>query len=144
MLGGFLWVTTAEELAQCHAVRRNVFMEEQGFEVDIDTVDDHALHLLFLDDEEPIGTLRLFIEDGDWHIGRICVKKAYRDKGIGRFLVQEALQKAKEQGQSTRAVLGSQIQVQGFYEKLGFVAYGEQYLDEGWPHIHMACDLTTL
>ncbi len=141
MLGGYLWITTEEEREQCFAVRRAVFMEEQGFQNEFDAIDEEAHHLLFLDDEKPIATARLFFDDGVWHIGRVCTLKEYRGQGIGKFLIEECLLKAKELRRSKTVVLGAQVQAKGFYEACGFRAYGEEYDDEGCPHIRMRMEL---
>lgn len=143
MIAGFLWVTEPQDLERCFAVRKEVFLEEQGFSYDRDSQDDTALHLLFLDDERPIGALRLFRDGDDWHVGRICVKKSYRGQGIGRFMVEECLLKAKELGKASYLTLGAQLHAREFYEKLGFSAYGEPFLDDGAPHVHMRFPLQT-
>lgn len=141
MIAGFLWVTEPQDLARCFTLREQVFMQEQGFSYDQDEQDADALHLLFLDDELPVGTLRLFLDGDDWHVGRICVKQTYRGNGIGRFLVEECIQKAREQGRAKRLILGSQLHARGFYEALGFTPYGEPFLDDGAPHVHMQFQL---
>lgn len=137
MISGYLWTTTQEELQQCFSVRQKVFVEEQGFQNEFDQIDKEAHHLLFLDDETPIGTARLFLENGAWHIGRICVLKEYRGQHIGKFLVEECVQKAAELGESKEIWLDAQCRVRSFYESLGFEAKGEEHLDEGCPHISM-------
>lgn len=142
MIAGFLWVTEEEDLNACFALRKAVFMDEQGFSYDRDEVDARALHLLFLDDDTPVGTLRLFLDGDDWHVGRICVKKSHRGQGVGKFMLEECILKAREMGKAKRLILGSQMQARGFYEKLGFTAYGEPFDDDGAPHVHMALALT--
>lgn len=137
MIAGFLWVTEPQDLARCFALREQVFMQEQGFSYDQDEQDAEALHLLFLDDELPVGTLRLFLDGEDWHVGRICVAKSHREKGIGKFMLEECVLKAKELGKACRLILGAQAQAAGFYEKLGFCPYGEPFEEEGCPHLHM-------
>lgn len=137
MLSGFLWVTKDYEREQCFFIRKKVFMEEQGFCNEFDEIDEIAHHLLFLDDETPVGTARLFLYEGEWHIGRVAILKEYRGKGIGRFLIEEAVQKATELGQSSVISLGAQVQAKSFYEKLGFDVAGKVYFDEGCPHVRM-------
>ena len=63
----------------CAAVRKAVFMEEQGFQQEFDDVDDRAYHVLIQDGERPVATGRLFTEDGETYlIGRVAVLSAYR------------------------------------------------------------------
>lgn len=33
--------------------------------------------------------------------------------------------------------LSAQVRVRPFYEALGYIASGDEYFDEGCPHIHM-------
>jgi predicted GNAT family N-acyltransferase len=141
MIAGYLWVTQPEELKQCFAVRQSVFVEEQGFQNEFDEIDQIAHHLLFLDNDTPIGTARLFLWQGDWHIGRVCVLPEYRGQKIGAFLVKECIEKAKELGQSHTVSISAQVQAESFYEKLGFQKNGNVYLDEHCPHITMTLSI---
>ena len=141
MIPGFLWVTRPEEMAQCRAIRQRVFIEEQGFSREFDEIDETAWHLLFLDDEIPVGTARLFLYGGEWHAGRVCVLREYRGRGIGAFLMKECIQKAASMGQSSVLSVSAQLRARPFYEKLGFTAEGEPYLDEQCPHIRMVLPL---
>ena len=73
---------------------------------------------------------------GAWHAGRIAVQRGLRGQGVGRQLLAAVADKARAQGARTLE-LGAQYDKQGFYEAVGFAPYGEQYLDEGYPHVHM-------
>jgi predicted GNAT family N-acyltransferase len=117
-------------------VREDVFIREQGFSTDKDEIDNHCTHILFLDDNKPFATGRIFNEDGDIIIGRVCVLEAYRGKGYGIKIIQELEKKAKERG-ATSTVLGAQCQAKEFYLKLGYEEFGDIYFDEYCPHIHM-------
>ena len=92
--------------------------------------------LILTDNGEPVSTGRLFTENGDYHIGRIAVMKPYRGKGLGREIVSLLESKISELGGGT-AVLSAQTRVKGFYEAMGYTAYGDEYFDEYCPHISM-------
>ncbi len=64
-----------EDLAACLALRRAVFIDEQGVsEADeIDDLDAEAVHLLAIKDTAPVGTARLLILGDTGKIGRVCV-----------------------------------------------------------------------
>lgn len=64
------------------------------------------------------------------------MRKAYRKNGLGAALVHEMILKAKELG-ADEIVLGAQCRAKGFYEKLGFVVCGQEYMDEHVPHVEM-------
>lgn len=127
-----------DNLPQVRQIRQEVFMEEQGFQNEFDATDETALHLLVLAGEEPAATGRAFSQDGGkvWHIGRVCVRKAFRGRELGR-MVMEGLEKAVAGQGGEKVVLSAQVQARGFYEKLGYTAHGPEYLDEHCPHVEM-------
>lgn len=137
-------ITIVTDYTPCLALRRRVFIDEQGIaEADeMDDQDDQAIHLLAVSDGEPVGTARILIAGDLGKIGRICVLPAQRGTGLGAALVQAAVDHLRRMGIS-RAKLGAQDHAIGFYAKLGFVAEGPFYDDAGIPHRDMIRDLTT-
>lgn len=118
-------------------VREIVFVEEQGFEEEFDTVDTCAYHALMTEDDEPIGTGRVFIEQGDtWHIGRLAVRKEYRSGGRGARILAYLERIAKREGASC-TILGAQYRAREFYMKQGYTIYGDLFYEEDCPHIMM-------
>lgn len=69
-------------------------------------------------------------------IGRVAVLKPYRGLGLGYKLMQFIIALAQKQ-QRPFVNLSSQVHAIGFYQALGFVVEGEEYLDCGIPHIDM-------
>ena len=131
------------DLAACLALRRTVFIEEQRVPEDreIDGLDDGALHLLATQDGQPIGSARILLDGETGKIGRVCVLPQARGTGLGAALIRAALDVLRVQPGITRAKLGAQTHALGFYEKLGFTAYGPVYDDAGIPHRDMTRDL---
>ena len=133
-------VRSRDRLEQAFAVRRAVFVEEQGVSeaLEIDGRDDEAQHLLALHDGQPVGTLRVsWIEDGRVaKIERVAVLPRARGAKVGRGLVEAALATARVTA-AEAAMLHAQTTVQGFYAKLGFVAFGPEFIEDGIPHIAM-------
>ncbi|MET8284902.1 GNAT family N-acetyltransferase [Streptomyces sp. NPDC048448] len=130
----------------CFAVRKEVFVGEQGVSEDIeyDAYDAGALHVLAVrDDGAPLGTGRLLSgEDaaaktgGDPRVGslgRLAVTKEARGLGVGVALVGAIEDAARARG-LTAVDLHAQTHALGFYERLGYVAYGEEFLDAGIDH----------
>ena len=62
--------------------------------------------------------------------------KDYRGKGLGSEIVAAAENEIKKIG-GKYATLGAQLRAKGFYEKIGYTAYGEEYYEEYCPHINM-------
>ena len=59
-----------------------------------------------------------------------------RGAKIGQALVEAALAAARTAGAET-ARLHAQTAVQGFYARLGFVAYGPEFVEDGIMHVAM-------
>ena len=127
-----------ENLPEAAAIRQEVFVEEQGFHNEFDDIDPIAVHLLVLEGETPVAVGRTFPDETGkiWHLGRICVRKPWRGCHLGRKVMEGLEAAAKERG-AEKLVLSAQMQAKGFYEKLGYCPYGEEYLDEFCPHIAM-------
>ncbi|WP_112311477.1 GNAT family N-acetyltransferase [Pseudogemmobacter bohemicus] len=135
-------VALTDDLATCQALRRLVFIEEQAVSEaeEVDGRDGEALHLLATDGQ-PLGTARILIEGATGKIGRVCVLATARGRGIGQALMREAVAVLRMQPGVTRAKLGAQIHALGFYEALGFRAYGPEYQDAGIAHRDMELTL---
>ena len=120
-------------------IRQKVFVEEQGFEYEFDSIDDVATHfVLFSDEETPIATCRVFWneEKSSYILGRLAVIKEYREKGLGRALVEAVEKYVKEMG-GNLLQLHAQCRITSFYEHLGFVPFGDIEDEEDCPHIWM-------
>ena len=120
-------------------IRRIVFIDEQSVPQDEewDGMDSECQHFLAQLDGQAVGTARL-LPDG--HIGRVAVLAEARGTGIGVLLMRAAIEAARHAGHS-QVVLSSQVHALAFYERLGFVAYGDEFLDAGIPHREMALSL---
>ncbi|WP_323781051.1 GNAT family N-acetyltransferase [Thalassovita sp.] len=127
------------DIAACHALRRAVFIEEQGIaETDEwDDLDERAVHLLASLDDAPVGTARLLKDGSVGKIGRVCVVKSQRGTGLGAALVQAGIDHLSRHPNLTTARLGAQEYAIGFYQKLGFSVCGPVYDDAGIPHRDM-------
>lgn len=132
-----LQVGPTRDIAACRALRRVVFIEEQGVPEDVeqDGRDGAAHHVLALLEDKPVGCARILVSEGSGKIGRVCVLKEWRGQGIGVALVQGCLDLLAGLEGISRAELGAQTYALGLYEKLGFRAYGEEFSDAGGqPH----------
>ncbi len=122
---------------EARLIRTEVFIDEQGFHDEFDDKDNSVTHVVLFDDNIPIATGRVFPESKQiYYAGRIAVRKHYRGKNYGAEVMKLLENKAKEQGAEILAV-SAQCRAQRFYEKLGYTASGDVYLDEYCEHIHM-------
>jgi predicted GNAT family N-acyltransferase len=122
------------------AIRQAVFMVEQGVpeKLEWDGLDPVCAHVLACNkDDEAIGTARMQPEG---KMGRMAVLKEWRGRGIGRALLQALLDLAEQQG-IRRVTLAAQVHALGFYERAGFRAVGDQFMDAGIPHRMMVKEL---
>ncbi len=133
------WIPGTGDISGPMQLRMDVFVKEQGFSeaAERDDKDEISWHLYITEDERPVATARIFAEEpGVMHVGRICVAKDRRGEGVGdlvmRLLIDRALQL---DAQEVR--LGAQKRVQPFYERYGFIVLGDEYQEEGVPHVLM-------
>lgn len=136
-------IAITRDLATCLAIRRRVFIEEQGVTEaeDVDGLDPVALHLLAMQDATPVGTARILVEGATGKIGRVCILKEARGTGLGAALIRAAVAELRAMPGVAKAKLGAQVHAIGFYEKLGFEAVGPVYMDAGVPHRDMVMAL---
>lgn len=114
------------------AIRTEVFVKEQNVpeELEIDGFDEDSFHFLAsLSDRTNVGTARL-LKNGQ--IGRMAVLEPYRNAGIGRQLLELAVNKAC--GLGLKVFLHAQIQAVEFYLRNGFEAFGPEFDDAGISH----------
>ena len=132
-------IAVTEDLATCQVLRRTVFIEEQNVpEADeVDGRDAGAVHLLARVDGRPVGTARLLVSGDSGKIGRVCVLAEMRGKGIGARLIEAAVREFAANPAIAKVKLSAQINALPFYERLGFTAEGDEYLDAGIVHRDM-------
>jgi ElaA protein len=81
----------------------------------------------------PLAYLRVLDEGSALRIGRVCTAAAGRGRGLAAVLVQEVLD-----GAGGRAVvLDAQSYLEGWYARWGFERAGEEFVEDGIPHVPM-------
>lgn len=135
-------VETAAQREMCYALRRAVFMAEQGVAPgdEWDGLEDECHHFLALDDETPVATARLRPMGTSAKVQRVAVAKAQRATGLGNRIMCHVLDFARAQGFET-VTLEAQTNAIAFYEKLGFAAQGPEFDDAGIAHRRMRLKL---
>lgn len=73
-------------------------------------------------------------EPKGWVIGRVCTAKEARGTGLSARLMAAAMAWL---GPEAEVRLGAQTYAAGFYRKFGFVEDGEEYVEDGIPHVPM-------
>jgi predicted GNAT family N-acyltransferase len=121
---------------QLEAVRRRVFIEEQGVPEaeEWDAADPASRHVLAVTGKrDVVGTGRL---EPTGKIGRVAVLPQYRGTGVGSAIVGHLVNQATELG-FTKVYLHAQTAALAFYERLGFRAEGPVFDEVGIPHVRM-------
>ncbi len=121
-------------------LRLDVFVIEQNCpypELDGQDLEQTTRHFWIGSDADPdlpVAYLRL-LEDkrGRYRIGRVCTAKDARGRGLSRRLMEAALAEIGD----VDSVLDAQVQVAELYAAFGFVRTGDEYLEDGIPHVTM-------
>lgn len=126
-------------------IRTTVFVAEQGvpmqLELDDPTIEAAALHIVAYVDDKLAGTARVFEEQsGVWHVQRVATLYPMRGQGIGRQLLAY-IEKLAPGYHIHTLELGAQMQAKGFYENLGFQAFGDEFCEADILHIYMKKEL---
>ena len=136
---------SVEEIYQILKVRADVFIIEQKcIYKDIDGKDEKAMHVMGKNNNEIIAYTRILEggEDYDFpSISRVVVKKENRGKERGRKIMKESIKYIVEELKEKTIVLAAQKYLEKFYKELGFIAEGEEYLEDEIPHQKMILKL---
>ena len=132
---------TLEELYSLLQLRSEVFVVEQDCVYqDIDGKDQKALHVLGYKEDKLIAYTRLF-KPADYFeyasIGRVVVKKDQRLHKYGYKIMEASMTAIKDYYNQTKIKISAQKYLKKFYNNLGFKQVGEEYLEDGIPHIAM-------
>jgi predicted GNAT family N-acyltransferase len=132
-----------EEAEAVRILRTRVFVEEQGVapELEIDGLDDTAVHAVAYQDGAVIGTGRLILDTStDARIGRMAVEASLRRSGVGSAVLAFLESEARSQG-IIRVTLHAQYYVKEFYAKRGYHERGDTFMEAGILHVEMTKDI---
>ena len=93
-------VSNDKEYAQAMKVRRDVFVDEYKIPADkeFDGNDFCATHILALDNDKPVGTMRIRYFNGFVKMERMCVVKNYRKTNVSEQIMQKGMLFAAQKG----------------------------------------------
>lgn len=132
---------TTQELYEILQLRVNVFvLEQQCFYPEIDGRDYQSYHLYLENFGRIQGYLRIPKKGQTFDtisIGRLVVHPDYRGIGLAAHMMDKALMFITEHLGETHIKISAQQYLVSFYEKKGFRAISEGYLEDGIPHVDM-------
>lgn len=105
--------------------------------------DDRAHHYLAIDDGGVVGCLLCWPVEGRPGVGQLmqmAVSPERQGEGLGRQLVRALLDDAPRLGLHT-ITCHARANVVAFYERIGFVTFGEPFEEVGVAHRHMRIEV---
>ncbi|MGL6106922.1 GNAT family N-acetyltransferase [Romboutsia sp.] len=130
-----------EEIYKILELRNEVFVVEQECAYqDCDGKDENSYHLFSEDNGKVVAYLRI-LEKGvsydEIAIGRVCIRRDYRGKGISREMMLKAIEFIENSLNENEIKIQAQSYLLDFYKSLGFEAISDEYLEDNIPHIDM-------
>jgi len=122
------------------AIREAVFIREQNVpaELEWDGKDEECRHALALSTNgDAIGCGRLM---PNGHLGRMAVLPQWRGLKVGTAIIEALLDEARARGYK-QVDVDAQTHAIPFYQKIGFVEHGKEFMDAGIPHKKMKLKL---
>ena len=123
------------------AFRESVFVVEQNcIYQELDGLDKTAMHLLAVDAAGVVACLRVLppvMQAKRVQIGRVAVARQWRNRGVAGSMMRMAIEQVQSKYPSADIFLNAQTYLQPFYESLGFQVCGDEFLEDGIPHIPM-------
>ena len=136
----FKEISSKEEMNKSYAIRTRVFCEEQKIskEIEFDNLDHLCSHFLIFDGVKAIGTARVRQKEKDLlKIERVAVLKEFRRLKVGSILIKNIIKHYLNLDYNKSIILHSQVAVADFYKSLNFISYGNEFYEDGIPHIAM-------
>lgn len=134
---------TPREVYEILRARDLIFKGEQKIDYcDFDDIDYRSLHI-FLESGGAIKAyLRAYFKGADGQavqVGRVLTTE--HGIGLGGRLMKEGIPLIREKMNPGAIYLDSQKHAVGFYEKYGFVAISDEFIEAGIPHVEMVLEL---
>lgn len=122
-------------------LRQEVFILEQNCPyLDADRKDHLAIHLMAFSNNILAGYSRIFFP-GDYYteysIGRIITQAEFRGRGLGKEVLRRSLEFIDAQPGSAKIKIAAQSYLLKFYESYGFLAVGDEFLEDNISHFFM-------
>ena len=132
---------TTQQLYDILQLRSEVFVVEQDcIYQDIDGKDQKALHILGYTNENLVAYSRAF-KPGDYFdnasIGRVVVSEKERHLNHGHKMMKASIKAIENHFNERTIKISAQTYLKSFYNNLEFYEIGEEYLEDGIPHIMM-------
>jgi len=130
-----------EELHDLLQLRSQIFIVEQDCVYqDIDGKDKQALHVFGKKDGKIVAYTRCFqpgVYFEEASIGRVAVLEDHRNMRYGHDIIEHSIGAIEAHYHAAAIKLSAQTYLVNFYKSHGFTRIGEEYLEDGIPHVGM-------
>jgi predicted GNAT family N-acyltransferase len=128
--------TTPDEIIDHFALRKTIFIEEQGVReaLEMDGLDDQATLILAKMKAKPIGCARYRLLDHYVKVERVGVLQEFRGQGIGQAIMRFIEQEIASSSPVLTIKLHAQDHAIPFYHHLGYQDIGESFYEAGILH----------
>ncbi len=126
------WFAQGADLSEALLVRQGVFGRGR------DALDDMAQSVVVYREGQPVGSARLWYEDGAFRLGDVGVLESARGLGYGDLLVRLLLYKALTHSASVIA-LSAPAELEPFFIRYGFVPDGQGGMSQRGEDVCLGC-----
>lgn len=138
-------VNNWQDFGLCCCLRTEAYVIEQNCDPldEFDEIDRSCDHYLGRVNGAPVTTCRAYAENHSTaRIGRVVTATQHRGKGYALQMLAFVLNDIARNPALLDARVASQVSAMGLYEKLGFEAYGDEFIEAGIPHRMMRLELS--
>lgn len=118
-------------------LRQDVFVVEQDCaypDIDDRDTEPRTLHLWVEDDAGHVVSCLRLLDDGETtRVGRVCTTPVARSRRLATTLISRAIELAGDRP----VVIDAQSHLHDWYASLGFEVCGEEFVEDGIPHLPM-------
>lgn len=129
------------ELYEILKIRSEIFvLEQECIYIDPDGKDPEALHLIATEENEIIGTARIFapgVKHEEASFGRLGITDSYRERGYAHELVSEIHSYIKHEYGNVSIRIEAQSHLRAFYSRHGYQADGAAFILDDIEHVEM-------
>lgn len=138
-------INDIDTLKEALKIRNKVFTVEKGVPVDIevdeyDDLNDDCDHFIIEYNSNKVGTIRCLKNNDIVKVQRFCILSNYRNLGIGNEVLKYIEEYYKKE-QKSKIIMDAKYSVYKFYEKCGYKAVSNKFIEAGIEHIKMEKDL---
>ncbi len=139
-----LIATEPQQLLDHFALRRTIFIDEQGVEeaLEMDGLDDHATLIVLYVNQTAVGCARYRVLDDKVKVERVGILKEHRRQGLGEHIMSYVEEQINEYTKAQWITLNAQLTAKAFYLRLGYAPIGDIFVEANIEHQKMIKEIT--